>query len=848
MRPHRRTRTLPALTAALLAVSASFARAQSEEEPPGKDLDELVARLRNPFFAKQADRDLQIVQLLLRQKSAKADAYLRDLLADTGAHPTVVEQIVTATLIDADHRLLPDVVERLRREAGSALDRALDVAFLTYSDAALVQRLVVLASDDKRSAEFRVEAVEVLGRTGNPEALDALLDLWGGPRRELREPAARAFERILPVNAASREEAQSARESIRGIPFSEALRRLVRKGGARPLPVASRDVEADYVRLASQMLPSATLQQVIESYLPSSVPAVRAMAARRIAEFPFETSEATDEKVRAARECLAALRREDVESVELEIIAALTTRAQELRGAVGKEDLDALTARVRLGGRSSNAVRLASVRLLGDLRERDAAPVMREAFENLKDGDVELRLALLDALQQAPEDVTAWLIARLSVETHSRVVRKIVVLLNRASDPSAAIDAFTRLLASHADQQVRWDVAKSLGTLWATRQLPAARDALMGAGLADIDATVRRTSAASLAADGPGRDRVIERLRKVLESDPDMKVREAAAKAVVDLDETAAAKNLLPYLADDLDVWRLYRDHLVEDVRRRDKTPERVLAACDVLAEHGLRRLAVDLLTLVSAAHDGLWENEGGRGALLERLASLLLDQGDPDGARAAAQELVDLTPRDAGPARRRAELLLATAFCRSGRSDELADARRMLDALRYVEDLPAERRAEAAVELGDCLLRMSDPAAAVVVLSPVAARADLSAALVKRASVLLDDAKRRAEEDRKRIVAWVDALEGPQAAEAQAGLRGFGARAALPVVALFDDAKDAASVRKLMRACAALTGKPAGDLRDDASAADIARAAEDAKSALRAYAQRGGDASGGSR
>ena len=848
MRPPRTSLIATALFAALVAASAPMALAQSEDEPAGKDLDELVARLRNPFFAKQADRDLQIVQLLLRQKTAKADAYLRDLLADTGAHPTVVEQIVTATLISAEHRLLPEVVDRLRREAGSALDRSLDVAFVTYSDAGLVQRLVALASDDKRSVEFRVEAVEILGRTGNPEALDPLLDFWGGPRRELREPAAQAFERVLPVNAASREEAQIAREAIRGIPFSEALRRLVRKGAPRPVPPASRDVEADYVRLATQMLPRATLQQVIESYLPSSVPAVRAMAARRIAEFPFENAESTDEKVRAARECLAALRREDVEAVELELIAALTTRAMELRGAVAKDDLDALTARVRLGGRSSNAVRLASVRLLGDLREKDAVPVLRETFENLKDGDVELRLALLDALQQAPEDVTAWLISRLAVETHSRVVRKIVVLLNRASDPAAAIDAFTRLLASHSDQQVRWDVAKSLGTLWATRQLPAARDALMGAGLADIDATVRRTSAASLAADGPGRDRVIERLRKVLESDGDPKVVEAAAKSIVDLDEASAAKNLVAYFADNFEIWRLYRDHLVEDVRRRDKTPERVLAACDVLAEEGLRKLVVDLLTQVSAAHDGLWENEGGRGALLERLAGILLELGDPDGARATANELIELTPRDAGPPRRRAELLLATALCRSGRREELIDARRMLDALRFVEDLPPGGRAEASVELGDCLLRMSDSAAAVAVLAPVAARTDLPASLVKRASVLLDDAKRRAEEDRKRIATWVDALEGAQAADAQAGLREMGPRAALHLVSLFDEAKDAPSVRKLLRACAFLTGKSVGELKDDAAAADIVKVSDEAKSALRAYAQRPGEPAPGAR
>src|SRR5262245_41797891 len=250
---------LSTAAAAALAWSASPALRAPDADAAAKDLDELVARLRNPFFAKQADRDLQIVQLLLRQRTAKADAYLRDLLADTGAHPTVVEQIVTATLIDGEHRFLPEVVDRLRREAGSALDRALDAAFLTYSDAALVQRLVLLASDDKRSVEFRVEAVEILGRTGNAEALDPLLDLWGGPRRELRERAARASERILPVNAASREEAQIARESIRGIPFSEALRRMVKKGGQRGAPAASRDVEADYVRLATQMLPRATL-------------------------------------------------------------------------------------------------------------------------------------------------------------------------------------------------------------------------------------------------------------------------------------------------------------------------------------------------------------------------------------------------------------------------------------------------------------------------------------------------------------------------------------------------------------------------------------------------------------
>src|SRR6185295_16730016 len=115
--------------------------------------------------------------------------------------------------------------------------------------------------------------------------------------------------------------------------------------------------------------------------------------------------------------------------------------------------------------------------------------------------------------------------------------------------------------------------------------------------------------------------------------------------------------------------------------------------------------------------HDGLWEGEGGRGAVLERLASLLIDQGDPDTATAVAKELVDATPRDAGSARSRAELLLATAHGRSGRRDELILARKSLDALRSDASLASARRDEAEVEFGDCLLRLDEPLAAQATL-----------------------------------------------------------------------------------------------------------------------------------
>lgn len=845
VRKNLAARLVAAAVLAFAAASAGTALAQSDDE--AKDLDELVARLRNPFFAKQADRDLQIVQLLLRRRSARADACLRELLGDTGAHPTVVEQIAIATLIDAEHRLLPELVDRLRREEGSELDRSLDLPILTYSDGPLVQRLVELARDADRAPEFRAKAVEFLGRTGSPEALDPLLDLWGGPQKDLREPAARAFERILPAGAATREEAVLLREAIRGVPFTEALRRIVRRLSARAETFgAASGVETDYVKLATQMLPSATLQQVLETYLVSSVPAVRAMAARRIAEFSYDSAE-TDGKVRAARACLDALRREDVESVELEILGALTARAQELRGAVGEEDLAAIVERVRLAGRASHAVRLASVRLVGELRDARAIAVMQETFSALKDGDVELRLALLDALQQAPGDFTAWLIERLGSETHTRVVRKLVVLLNRAEDP-AALGAFRALLANHADQQVRWDVVKALGTLWASRQVAAARDALVELGLADADPTVRRTSAASLGSAGPGRDLVIAGLQKLLARESDAKVRQAAAKSIVDLDAAGAAANLLPHVADDAEIWRLFRDQLVEDVRRRDKTPERVLDAANVLVDHELARLAIDLLRQVGAAHGGLWESEGGRGEVLERLAGLLLEQGDPDAAKTVARELVDATPKAAAGPLRRAELLLATAYCRAGRREELRDARRMLDLLRYAEELSPAQRAEAAVELGDCMLRGADAIAAVHVLTPIVALRELPAATAKRAALLLEDARRRADDDRKQILGWVDALDGSGAGDARTRLAQFGPRATLHLAEALDDPGDAPRVRRLLRAAAIVTGRSLADVRDDSSPADVARIAAEARAALRAIAQRSADLPDGER
>jgi hypothetical protein len=368
----------------------------------------------------------------------------------------------------------------------------------------------------------------------------------------------------------------------------------------------------------------------------------------------------------------------------------------------------------------------------------------------------------------------------------------------------------------------------------------------MELGLVDPDATVRRTSAAALGSAGPGGDVIVARLKSVLVNDVDAKVRQTAAKSIVDLDETSAAKNLLPQMADDPEIWRLFRDRLIEDVRRRDKTPERVFAASDVLAGAGLNRLAIDLLTQVSAARDGLWEGDGGRGAVLERLAALLLDVGDPDAAKSVAQECIDGAPRDAAAPRARAELLLAMARCRGGRLDELRVARRSLEALRASEALPRDRRAEAEVELGDCLLRLDDPVDAKSTLAAACAKGDMAPRLAKKAEMLLDDARRRVDEERKRVLAWIDAMDGDGAAEARSALREFGVRGAPYVLDALDDAKAVSRIRALLRVASIVAGRTFVEPAENAPAADLASAVTDARSALRAAIERAaGGASG---
>src|SRR5262245_30214957 len=138
-----RRHVVPSSLAALLALGALAgvgARAD-DDAAETRAVAEDVQRLRNnPFLADEPDRVPKIVHSLVERRSAAADAALRELLKDPRTHATVVEQIALLTFVVPPHRLLEEVVERLRPEAGTALEHRLEPALL-HADMAVVQRL-----------------------------------------------------------------------------------------------------------------------------------------------------------------------------------------------------------------------------------------------------------------------------------------------------------------------------------------------------------------------------------------------------------------------------------------------------------------------------------------------------------------------------------------------------------------------------------------------------------------------------------------------------------------------------------------------------------------------------------
>ncbi len=867
MTRHRTSVALALLVLATVFATGLAPRARAQDVPPANDddaaehaardggpgagdiedrerVETLVRTLNNPSVLRIPGELRDRIDRLLSSRDPFARRELRRLVRDTGARTIVVERIITSVLVDrAAIDLVEDVVERLRIEQGSSLARSFDEVLLHYADTALVTRLAELASDTTRAVDFRATAAVTLGRTGHAAALSPLLRLWGAPQAELRLAASRAFVHIVPF-VTTRAEAQQIVADMREhrLPLAEVLRRRLRAVAAQPVPGNAADFERAYVELARAALPHVPLADVLRLYLGSPVAGLRAAAARRLREFPWDGErDATQSRRAAGKALLRALRREETAGVEGEMLDTLVPLAPALRENVVDAELAALVTRARASGGAPRPVRSAAIRLLGALHDPRPVGALQDEFDALRDTDPELRIELLSALVASGVDMTGWLARRVLDEPDVRVARDMVVKLGQAPRP-AAVGVFVQILKDrHPDTRLRSYVVQALVSLWAGSGVVRARDALIDYGLTDPHVAIREVSASGLGNSRPGEQPpVLAALEAVvLRPTEHVKVRVAAARAILDLDDSGALERLRPMLTVGA-IWDVYRNRRTEDLRSSHATVEDVLRDADALWETGdpaLRERAVQLLQAVVDAGSELWEGQDGRGLVRERLATRLLASGRPADACAIVEGLVAAAPRDGDPTYRW-RLLLGRSLRACGSGENLARAAAALTELRDDEALPAPLRPSVLLELGRTELQRGDPTAAVATLAAIGdAAAQLDAEDASLLRELREEAAARSEAERLRVFALVERVGD---ADAQEELRALGPRAARPLRAALaaEGTTDVARLRQLLLAAAVLARRTF-EIPADATPEQVAEIVAAARAGLTAEIDR---------
>jgi hypothetical protein len=850
-------RIAPSLLLLLALAAPAGAQDDGSRAERERVVEETIARLRNPsaVFLRDPDRVRTLVAQLMAARSLRADEVLASILSDTAAHPNVVEQVATAAVLDPDVRLLGPLLERIRVDAGSELDRRL-LPLWAKADAELVTRLAAFAADPGRAGPVRRTAVRVLGLTGSAAALDPLLGLWNSPDAQMRDAARAAFEHVLPIGVSTPEAAKAVVEQMRrdDLPLHEVLRRSlaerVRQSSRSPATDAgSREA---YLRLAQAMIGQASILQIADFWVAGSPdPEVRAIGARALGEAlaaldrpagasagpqlsPVLTAGESPERLRrhAARALFDALRREPDARAEEAILRALVAAAGSVRGSVTDDDVRAVAARVGAGTPSSDDRRILAARICAELRDARFAAPLEGTFDALAGASADLRLALLEALQTVPEDRAAWIVPRARTEGDVRVLRRLLSMLARSRSPES-VACFRELLGRHGDPGVRADCASALGTQWAASSSQPARDALAEVGLKHADADVRRTAVAALGFPGPGSETLLPVLRGLASDDPDVAVRLASGKAVLDLDEAGGGRSLIALFPAHPELWDLWRERLLEGLASRETTPDRLLEAVEALDVAAQGTLATELLLAAANSREKGWQDATGRGRVRERLVRLLLAQGRPRDAEVWARNLLEGGAKEP-ELLRRWEILLARSLVNSGEATRCADAETRLLALRKAPELPAAVSAEAAVVLGDARLRLDDATGAVAVLE-----GDFSAAgdtvRIER-DILLEKARTRAAAEKTAVFALVDDLLGAdpaRAAAAATALRGLARKAAVPLRDALGVVDDAAQIRRLLRAADAVLPQPLPALPEGADPGALGNAVKAAREAL---------------
>lgn len=754
----RHTTTL--LVAGLLLTSwASPAPAQDARPGPapasesdtltlGKIRRDLQMVRNGPLYARNPARRVNLIRDLLDSGVAAAEDGLREILLDSriaGSDP-LLEQIAVTVLDRGGHGLLDDVLRRVARETGSGrLAESLSGQWRSFAAVpGNVDRVRDLALDEGASPRLREEAVRTLGAFRHPSALRDLHALWTTGSDELRPLARDAFAKILNAPDLTPQRAGELVQQVEELGLAEVLRREL-ANWPEVEPLRADDWKAQYLELARGLLDPLDVERALaRKLLESPSEEIRLSAARAFGRATFESAE---RRARVVEALLAAVPSAPTEDVSIALVEALLNPSLRtaLPDALPSAAQDRVDSWLVNRTRHARALRMVAVEFVAVLGDDRFLPLLHEAYAAEGDGDVELRLAVMDAtVAIAPERID-WLVEQLAREHDVELVEHLILALGRAgtTDDEAGRRVVgvlaARVGASDAQDpaRVRRVTTAVLANLWSTLRegYDAARTALVAA-LADPDSQVQEAAANALANVRAGEDHASPVVQSILDAllatltdaDRDLapEVRLAVTKALLDLSGPTAVERLLPALEDEA-VRRPYVAFVVQRALA-EGDPSRLLADVDLLVSDDLEEPSASLRTgwaveLLDAAVRGrdtetgvrLWDaapEQGGRGAVRRRLARLLLQEQEL--ARALAL-LEDLPGNGQDP---EGDLLRAEALRRAGDRQSLTAAFELLRSLRERNREAREARREpplrptarVAVELARLWLGLERP------------------------------------------------------------------------------------------------------------------------------------------
>ncbi len=716
-----RRNALPLLLGFLILIpcfvqEATFAQ---EATPPDPDVQKQLQQLQDG--TRPAEYRLQMVNRLLREGRPGARDGLRAVLVSEEAPADLKLIVITGVLYhDTGLTLLDDALDATAAADDTFIEQVRKKVAWARSPG-LVKGLAARATGRGRPETLRLVAIGLLGASAAKEAVSPLISLWEGGPAPFAEAARRALDEVLPLHFHSASEAREFWTKNSARDMETILREGLRAAGTGNGNGTHKQL---LINLARSLLPDASLTAIVAQYLGCrEFPELRRMGANRIGVYPFGefAGGAAAGRKAAAAGVLKALAVEDVPEVELALLRAARSLIAELKE--GGTDRIRELCLARLDSRSAE-VRLAAVQVAGELRDHAALEVLTARYDSLDGKDKVIRLAILDAVGQSENGNAAWVHEKLMSEVAEEdVVFRLIQILKKYqnrpdSKPMTFVPTLIEILKDKArSARIRQETATAIGAIGVLGGNRQAIDALALFGLADEDLSVRDIAATQLGRAPEVDGKVVEMLRaRLTEVEKEPRVRQSAARSLLNLRGAAAVPYLKTHLAEDSFWQETVRSYLSQNLLGGGDAAGAV-DLVEALCKEGFEARCAEAARLVLEHKDLKWEGAppGAKEATAFLLARSLGATGrDAEGLKVLTESVPETFPFDPEGVER--ALLHAQLLRKTGAPGQVAAA---LAKMARSDKLPAGTPARIAIETGLALIDLGRSADAVKVLKP---------------------------------------------------------------------------------------------------------------------------------